>query len=276
MRFELFKIGFLPVTIMDVVDIALMSYIIYRVYNFLRGSRGAQMLVGLIIILLLSVLAPLFHLKGLSWIFMNLRTVWLIAFVILFQPELRRLLIYIGQSRVVRFFVKVSGSRVIDEVVKATLALRDRGYGALIVMARETGLRTTIESGVRIQAEVSTPLIISIFNPRSPLHDGAIIIQNDIIEAAKCILPIAEETPSEVEYGTRHRAALGLTEESDAMVIVVSEETGKISLAIHGELKFDLDEKELRQMLIEGFRVYESYEPALKESSLSDTTVQAR
>jgi len=265
MRFELFKIGFLPVTVMDVLDIAIMSYIIYRLYNFLRGSRGAQMLVGLIIILLFSVIAPLFHLKGLTWIFMNLRTVWLIAFVILFQPELRRLLIYVGQSRVVRFFVKMSGSRVIDEVVKATLALRDRGYGALIVMGRETGLKTIIETGIRIQAEVTTPLIISIFNPRSPLHDGAIVIQNDIIEAAKCILPLAEQTDSEVEYGTRHRAALGLTEDTDAMVIVVSEETGKISLAINGELKYDLDEKELYRHLIDGYRLYESYENSSKE-----------
>ena len=167
MRFVLFNIGFLPVTIMDVLDIALMSYIIYRTYNFLRGSRGAQMLVGLVILMLISVIAPLFQMKGLSWIFSNLRTVWIIAFVILFQPELRRLLLFIGQSRIVNFFVKVRGSKVIEEVVDATLALRDRGYGALIVMARETGLRSIIETGVKIQSEVSTPLILSIFNPRS-------------------------------------------------------------------------------------------------------------
>lgn len=254
MRFVLFKIGFIPVTVMDMVDIAVMSYIIFRVANFLRGSRAAQMFVGLVIIMIFSVIAPFFQLKGMSWIFDNLRTVWIIAFVILFQPEIRRLLIYVGQSRIVRFFVKVSGNRVIEEVVKATLELRDRGYGALLVMGRETGLRSWIESGVRVQAEVSTPLILSIFNPRSPLHDGAIIIQNDIIEAAKCILPLSEDVHSRAEYGTRHRAALGLSEETDAMVIVVSEETGKISVAIGGELLYDLTEEELKRVLEEGNR----------------------
>ncbi|MBD3375125.1 TIGR00159 family protein [candidate division KSB1 bacterium] len=239
---------------MDMVDIAVMSYIIFRVANFLRGSRAAQMFVGLVIIMIFSVIAPFFQLKGMSWIFDNLRTVWIIAFVILFQPEIRRLLIYVGQSRIVRFFVKVSGNRVIEEVVKATLELRDRGYGALLVMGRETGLRSWIESGVRVQAEVSTPLILSIFNPRSPLHDGAIIIQNDIIEAAKCILPLSEDVHSRAEYGTRHRAALGLSEETDAMVIVVSEETGKISVAIGGELLYDLTEEELKRVLEEGNR----------------------
>jgi diadenylate cyclase len=258
MRFTLFHVGFLPVTVMDVLDIAVMSYLIYRVYRILRGTRGAQMLVGLVIILLFSGLAPLFQMKGMTWLFDNLRTIWLISFVILFQPEIRRLLIYIGQSRIVRFFVSVSESRVIDEVVKATLELRDRGYGALIVMARETGLRTITETGVRIQAEVSSPLILSIFNPRSPLHDGALIIQNDIIEAAKCILPLEHESKVKIEFGTRHKAALALAEETDAMVIVVSEERGKISIAMEGKFQYDLNEAELRKILLEGYRYGES------------------
>jgi len=253
MRFTLFKIGFLPVTVMDVLDIAVMSYLIYRVYKLLHGTRGAQMMVGLIILLLFSGLAPVFQMKGLTWIFENLRTIWLLAFVILFQPEIRRLLIYIGQSRIVRFFVKVTGSRVIDEVVEATTALRDRGYGALIVMARETGLRTVAETGTRIQAEVSSPLILSIFNPRSPLHDGAIIVQNEIIEAAKCILPIDQETHKQATFGTRHKAALTLSEETDAMIIVVSEETGKISVALSGQLNYDLSPEGLKKVLIDGY-----------------------
>ena len=192
--------------------------------------------------------------RGISWIFENLRTVWLVAFVIIFQPELRRLLIYIGQSPVVRFFFKVSGSKVIDVVVEATKILQERGYGALIVMVRETGLKLTVETGVRLQAEVSTPLLLSIFNPRAPLHDGAVVIQNDIIEAARCILPLAEIERAHAELGTRHRAALGVSEESDAMAIVVSEETGKISIAIDGKLRTDLSEEELKKILIEGYR----------------------
>ncbi len=253
MRFTLFHIGFVPVTIMDILDIALMSYIIYRVYHFLRGTRGVQMLVGLFLLLLFSVIAPLFQMKGLSWIFENLRTVWLLAFVILFQPEIRRLLIYIGQSRFVQTFVKMSGSKVVEEVVNATFTLQDRGYGALIVLVRETGIRSIIESGIRMQAEVSTPLLISIFNPRSPLHDGAVVIQNDIIEAAKCLLPISEEDFGKLEFGTRHKAALTLSQESDTMIIVVSEERGEVSVAMGGELKTNLSEKELRHLLEEGY-----------------------
>jgi len=254
MRFTLFQIGFLSITIMDILDIAVMSYIIYRLYKFLRGSRGVQMLVGLIIILIATGIAPLLQMKGMSWIFENLRTIWLIAFVILFQPEIRRLLIYIGQSRLVRFFVKVSGSKVIDEVVESAVALCDIGYGALIVMARETGLRNILETGTRLQAEVSSSLIISIFNPRSPLHDGAVIIQGDLIEAAKCLLPINEESFSSLEYGTRHKAGLTLSEETDAMVIIVSEERGKISIAIDGKLQRDLTEAQLKRILFEGYR----------------------
>ncbi len=253
MPLTLFKIGFIPVTMMDIIDISIIAYILLRLYNYLRGSRAAQMLVGLAIILILSVLAPFLQLRGISWILHQLRTVWLVAFVILFQPELRRILISVGQSRIISFFVKVRGNKVIDEIVSATMQLRERGYGALIVMGRETGLRNIIESGISIQAEVSAPLIVSIFNPRSPLHDGAIVIQNDVLVAAKCILPLVEDTGAFTTFGTRHRAALGLSEESDALVIVISEETGRISLAEAGELKFNLSEEALRRNLLQAF-----------------------
>ncbi|MBN2356377.1 diadenylate cyclase CdaA [candidate division KSB1 bacterium] len=249
----LFKIGFIPVTVMDILDIFIIAYILLRLYYYLRGSRAAQMLVGLMIILILSVLAPFLQLRGISWILQNLRTVWLVAFVILFQPELRRILISVGQSRVISYFIKVSGNKMIDEVISATLQLRERGYGALIVMGRETGLRNVLETGVRIQAEVSAPLIVSVFNPRSPLHDGAIVIQNDLIVAAKCILPLVEDTGTFTSFGTRHRAALGLSEESDAIIIVISEETGRISLAEAGEFRFNLSEETLRRDLQQAF-----------------------
>ncbi|HQG47215.1 MAG TPA: diadenylate cyclase, partial [bacterium] len=155
MPLTLFKIGFIPVTVMDIADILIMSFVLYRSYAFIRGTRAAQMLAGLIIILLFSILTPLLQMRGISWIFQNLRTVWLVAFVILFQPELRRILLSVGQSRVIRYFVKVSGSKVIDEVVDATEQLQQRGYGALIVMGRETGMKMVTETGVSIQAEVS-------------------------------------------------------------------------------------------------------------------------
>ncbi|HDI52267.1 TIGR00159 family protein [candidate division KSB1 bacterium] len=253
--FTLFHVGFLKVSIMDILDVLLLSYLLYRLYLLVRGTRAVQMAVGLILILITSFIVKLFNMSGMTWIFDNLKTIWLIAFVIVFQPELRRILIYIGQSPLLRRFFGMRGIRVIDEVVKASLELSKRGFGGLIVLVRDTGIRGTIETGMRLQAEISAPLIVSIFNPLSPLHDGAVIIQNDLIEAAKCILPLSESSKLEPWYGTRHRAALGMSEESDAVVIVVSEETRRISVAMNGELYKNLDEDSLRRKLEEAFRI---------------------
>ncbi len=251
----LFRIGFLKVTLFDLLDIFLIAFILYRLYLFLRGTRAIQMAAGLIVILLLSFIANLFNLSGMMWIFDNLKTILLIAFVIVFQPELRRVLLYVGQVPLVRRFFKVRGTVVIEEVVKSCFELSKRGFGGLIVMTRDAGMRGIIETGQRLQAEVSTPLIVSIFNPMSPLHDGAIIVQNDIIEAAKCILPLSESDSLESWLGTRHRAALGLSEESDAVVIVVSEETRRISVAMNGSLQLNLEENELQVLLEDAMRL---------------------
>ncbi|RMD88079.1 MAG: TIGR00159 family protein [Calditrichaeota bacterium] len=256
LNLELFRIGFLKVGIFDVLDIFVISYILYKLYYFIRGSRAAQMFVGLMLILLISVIARLFNMSGLTWIFDNLRTVWLIAFVIIFQPELRRMLIFLGQSRLIRYFVKVASSKALDEVVKAATEISKNYYGGLIVLTRDMGIKSIIETGIQIQAEVSLPLLLSIFNPRSPLHDGAVIIQNDIIEAAKCILPLSQNPNIDPSLGTRHRAALGLSEESDAVIVVISEETGQISVAINGELKRGLSEASLRNELYEAFKFH--------------------
>jgi len=250
LRLELFKIGFLTVTLIDILDIAIISYILYRLYFFIRGSRAAQMFIGLILILVTSVFVQFLGFSGLNWIFENLRTIWLIAFVILFQPELRRILIYIGQMPLVRKLLKVTiTQRMTEEVVKAALELSKRGFGGLIVLVRNAGIKSIIETGQSIQAKVSVPLIVSIFNPRSPLHDGAVVIQNDVIEAAQCILPLSQNPNLGSQYGTRHLAAVGLSEESDAVIVVVSEETGKVSLAYEGTLHTDLDYNKLREML---------------------------
>jgi diadenylate cyclase len=256
MRIELFKIGFLTVSVIDILDIAIISFIIYKMYLFIRGSRAAQMFIGLILILIVSVFVQLLGLSGLSWIIQNLRTIWLIAFVILFQPELRRLLIYLGQTPLLRKLLKVSiNKRMTEDVVKAAMELSKRGFGGLIVMVGNAGIKSIIETGQSLQAKVSVPLIVSIFNPRSPLHDGALVIQNDIIEAAQCILPLSQNPNLERQYGTRHLAALGLSEESDAVIVVVSEETGKVSLAFEGKFHTDLDYNKLRNMLIELLQV---------------------
>lgn len=253
-QLTLFRIGFLKVTAFDVLDILFISFLLYKLYFFLRGSRAAQMFVGLVLILLVSLITRLFNMSGMTWIFDSLKTIWLIAFVIIFQPELRRMLTFLGQSRVIRFFVKVSSSKTFDEITKAAVQLSNRRFGGLIVITRDMGIKSILETGISIQAEVSAPLIVSIFNSKSPLHDGAIIIQNDIIEAAKCILPLSQDL-IDPHLGTRHRAALGLAEESDAVIVVVSEETGKISLAMDGKLIQDLDETALRNKLYDSLNI---------------------
>jgi len=252
---SLFQVGFLKVTLLDILDILVISFILYKIYFFLRNSRAAQMFVGLAIILIVSLITRLFNMSGMTWIFDSLKTVWLIAFVIIFQPELRRMLIFVGQSRIIRYFIKVSSGKTFDEVIKAAVELSKRRYGALIVMTRDTGIKSITETGIRIQAEVSAPLITSIFNARSPLHDGAIIIQNDIVEAAKCILPLSQSPSLGPHFGTRHRAALGLAEESDAVILVISEETGRISVALDRQLVQNLNESDLQSILFDAFKL---------------------
>jgi len=253
--FELFHIFFIKVSIIDLLDIFVVAFVLYKLYFFLRGSRAAQMAVGLILILLVSLLAQLFNMVAMSWLFQNLRTVWLIAFVIIFQPELRRMLTHLGQSRIIRFFFKVTQSHIIDELIKGVGILAKHSYGGLIVLIRNTGMKSVVETGVRIQAEVSSQLLVSIFNPRSPLHDGAVVIQDEVIEAAKCILPLSQDENIDADLGTRHRAGLGMAQESDALVIVVSEERGTISIAMNGKLTRDINLETLRKTLYDTLNV---------------------
>ena len=185
-----------------------------------------------------------------SWLLNQFQTVWVVAFVILFQPEIRRLLIYVGQTRFFQTIFRMGTSRSLESIVEASLNMSEKRWGALIVIQRETGLRSYKEAGIQLKAEVSTPLLLSIFNPNSSMHDGAVILQNTLIEAAGCILPLTESQMVSPEMGTRHRAALGITEESDALVVVISEERGTISIAENGRFtSLDIDEMELRRYL---------------------------
>lgn len=249
----LFRIGFLSITVIDVLDIALVAYIFYKVYEFLRGSMAARMVIGLLFIILISIVAEMLNMSGSTWIFSTLKTVWVIAFVIIFQPEFRRLLLYLGQNPILRRIVHVSTTKFIDDVIGAMSELSRKNFGALIVLVRDTGIRSVIETGIPLQAQVSKPMLLSIFNPRSPLHDGASVIQNDIILAAKCQLPLTENPKLDPSLGMRHRAALGLSEQSDTLILVVSEETGMISMAEHGVLTRGLTEEGLRKRLMEAF-----------------------
>ncbi|TFG95533.1 MAG: TIGR00159 family protein [Calditrichales bacterium] len=249
----LIKLGFLPITIIDVLDIMLVSFLFYQLYEFLKGSIAARMLLGLVVILSISVLGELLNMSALSWIMSNLKTVWVIAFVIVFQPELRRLLIYLGQSRLVRLFVKVSDPEFIEDVIAATIEMSNKNFGAIIVMLRDMGVKSVLETGVILQARVSKPLINSVFNPRSPLHDGALVISGEIAMAAKCILPLSQNPNIDTALGTRHRAAVGISEQTDAIVVVVSEETGMITIAEDGKMIRGLTEEMLRTRLKDAF-----------------------
>ncbi len=247
---ELFKIGFISFTLIDLFDIFLVTIVFYNLYRIMRGTRASQMFTGLVFILLVSLLVGAAGLKGMTFLIDSIAQVWVIAFVILFQPELRRLLIQLGQGRILRRIFKTATTRVIDEICAAAVDLSQKRYGALVVLQRDLGLRAIIESGVRISGETTSELIVSIFFPRTPLHDGAIVINGNVMEAAKCILPLTQNPNIDAGLGTRHRAALGVTEESDAAVVVVSEETGQISLAWRGEFTDrNMTEEELRNRL---------------------------
>ena len=245
-----FKIGFLTITIIDIIDIILVTWIFYKVYQYFKETRAGQMLIGLIILLISSFIFNSLDLVAMSWLLNQFQTVWVVAFVILFQPEIRRLLIYVGQTRFFQTIFRMGTSRSLESIVEASLQMSEKKWGALIVIQRETGLRSYKEAGIQLKAEVSIPLILSIFNPNSSMHDGAVILQNTLIEAAGCILPLTDSQMISPEMGTRHRAALGITEESDALVVVISEERGSISIAENGRFTFlDIDEMELRRYL---------------------------
>ena len=232
----LFQIGFLTVTLIDLIDLLLVSWLFFKVYMYFKGTRAGQMLAGLIFLMLSSFLFNAFGLSASSWLVNQFQTVWVVAFVILFQPELRRLLIYVGQTRFFQRIFRVGTSRTILSIVEASIQLQERHWGGLIVIKRETGLRSYKEQGTQLKAEVTAPLLVSIFNPTSPLHDGAVIIQNDIIDAAACILPLTESKMIDPEMGTRHRAALGISEETDAIIVLISEEKARISVVEDGRI----------------------------------------
>lgn len=247
---DLFNIGYIKVTLLDVIDITLVTILIYGIYILFRDSRAKQMVIGLVLLIFLGTFARLLNLQAMSWILGSLQAAWLIFFVIVFQPELRRILLLVGQNPLVRKIFSPETYDVTEELIYSVMELQRRRIGALLVVLRDQGLQSIVEKGILVNGSISTQLILSIFNPDSPLHDGAAIIYQDQIIAAKCILPLSENTDVDPTIGTRHLAALGLSEESEAFIIVVSEETGKISTAFRGILKRGLDEPALRTSLI--------------------------
>ena len=240
----------------DAVDILLVAAVLYRVLVMFRGTRAVQMLAGLGGLMIASFLARRLELFSTSWILENFWSVWVLALVVLFQPELRRALAQIGQNPLVQSLLgarQEQQGHVIDDVVKAAESLAAKRMGALVVLERSTGLRNYAELGVPLDALVSADLLVSLFLPYSPLHDGAVFIRDNRVAAAGCFLPLSRSTQLGRSLGTRHRAAVGLSEETDAVVLVVSEESGRISLAVEGHMESPLDRDALRQRLAELF-----------------------
>ena len=237
----------------DILDIAILTYLLYKMIIIIRGTRAQQLLKGLITLLVALAASGLLGLRTINWFFQGLMTMGLVAIPIVFQPELRRALEHIGRGKLFQRtsyeFEEEDFAVVLEELLKAIPALVKKKIGALIVIERETGLKEVIETGIKIDGAVSAELLVNIFMPRSPLHDGAVIIRNLSLAAAGCFLPLTENPNLSKELGTRHRAGLGITEISDSVVIIVSEETGVISLAHEGKLIRYLDEKTLRSTL---------------------------
>ncbi len=245
----------------DILDIIIVAFLFYRLFLLIRGTRASQMFIGLFLLIVLSIVSQWLNLNAVNWILSSLKTVWVIAFVILFQPELRKALSLLGQNKILGVFLKVEQSGTVSEIVKACQQLSLKNIGAIIVIEQDVGLRNYIETGTPLDARVTSDLLVTIFTPPGPLHDGAVIVDKNRVLAAGCILPLSQNPRLGTSLGTRHRAGLGLSEETDAITIIVSEETGMISLAMGGKLKRKLDINTLRNDLIEHVGVKTSESP---------------
>ena len=236
----------------DLVDIAIVAFVLYRILLVFRGTVAIQMLAGLVLLMIARFVSRQADLRMLSFVLENFWAFWVLALIVLFQPELRRTLAEAGRSRVLQRVVGQGSAerrQVLGEIVRAVEALAVKRIGALIGVERQVGLRTYAELGVPMEAIVSAELLGSLFQPGSPLHDGAALIQGDRVTAGGCFLPLSRNLGLSRTLGTRHRAAVGLSEETDAVVIVVSEETGVISLAVDGVVERGLDSERLGERL---------------------------
>lgn len=250
---EQIKLIFSNIGINNIIDIGLVTLVFYKGFMLIRGTRAKQLVKGIVFLLVITRVAEWFNLYTINWILNNTLQVGFIALVIIFQPELRRALEYLGRTSMFTFVgiekdVKET-RKIIEEITSACASLSRQKIGALIVFEQEIGLDDMVDTGTSIDGHISSGLLINIFIPNTPLHDGAVIVKGYRVKAAGCFLPLTENNFLSKDIGTRHRAALGMTERSDAVVVVVSEETGYISYAVEGRLYRNIDIKELENLL---------------------------
>ena len=243
------QIDFISFGFKDIIDVLIVSFVIFQILKLVKGTRSVQIVIGLSLVVGIAIIAYWFQLEGLTWLFSNLGAFGLLVLVIVFQPELRSMLAQFGQSRLLRRFVTLEYRKLVEEISQAVLRLSELRYGGLIVIERRTGLRNFAESGKELNAELSSEMLITLFTPYTPLHDGAVIISGEYIVAAAASLPLTTNSRYRKLYGMRHKAAVGVSEDSDAVVIVVSEETGKISIAYNGVLHSDINKTEFKDKL---------------------------
>jgi diadenylate cyclase len=245
------NIGGLEIGWLDVLDIAIVAFLIYQLLLIVRGTGAVQLGLGVLFLIFIYFASEWLRLNTLHWTLTRIFPYLVFIIIILFQHEIRKAVSVLGQNPLIKLFTSRLAKEPLEEIIFAVTAMASKKIGALIVLERETGLKNYIEGGIAIDAKVSYDLLMSIFNPASPLHDGAVIIQRDRISAAACFLPLTLNPYLAKELGSRHRAAIGLSEESDSMILVVSEETGKISLVYNEIMVSDLDGPELKNRISE-------------------------
>ena len=238
-----------------IIDLAIVVFLLYCFFKIVKGSRAWQLIKGIALLIIATWVSGLLNLKILNWILTGIMNLGVIAVIVIFQPELRRALEQLGTNKLARFFgiekdLSIKTKEDIYKIVIASTELSKAKTGALIVIERDIKIQDIINTGIPMDAEVSPQLLVNIFEPKTPLHDGAVIISNNKIAAAACVLPLADDKDIAKELGTRHRAAIGISKESDSIVVVVSEETGKISVAKDGTLIADVREDVLKKILI--------------------------
>ncbi len=238
----------------DIVDIAVITFVFYRLFLLIMGTRAFYMLMGLVVLFVTFVISRWAGLYTLDWLIQSFGSYIVLALIILFQPEIRKALVQMGQNPLTKRLTPMEESKYIEEIIRASVSMASKKIGAIIVIERNTELKDLVEMGIQLDARITKELLTSIFLPYSPIHDGAVIIKADRIVAAGCFLPLTISADVSKALGTRHRAAIGVTEETDAVVIVVSEETGDISVSIDGNIMRRLDTPALRRVLTNIFQ----------------------
>jgi uncharacterized protein (TIGR00159 family) len=257
-------------TWLDVLDVLLVAFIIYQLLLFIRGTHAVQMALGALVLVVLYWTSLWLNLETVNWMLRTFLPFLVFGIIVVFQAEIRKVLAHLGKTPFLGAFAGRRKAEVLDEVVLAATTLSAQRTGAIMVLEREMGLRSYIETGISLDAVLTYDLLISIFNPKTPLHDGAVIIQGNRVAAAACFLPLTVNPELSRTLGSRHRAAIGLSEDTDAVAVVVSEETGIISLVEEGRIRRDLDGGSLKLALLEALEIAEAPESVAARGKQGD------